>query len=149
MPEHDYTGQMKTAIERIISDDAPEDFEEQWSFLENLLGNLPVRGFYAVNDDDYVNVAILTDKSIIDVEVSEDTVRPVNISITPINSIAEVRFTRGPVQTIADSKDSQLTVVLSSIGATDTGQYWWAEDDDEEKRLTRFGAALMQVINRS
>jgi hypothetical protein len=149
MPERDYTEQMKTAIERIVSDDAPEDFEEQWSFVENLLGDLSVRGFYAVNDDDYVNVAILTDKSIIDVEVSEDTVRPVNISITLINSIAEVRFSRGPIQTIADSEDSQLTVVLSLIGATDTGQYWWAEDDDEERRLTRFGAALMQVINRS
>ena len=149
MPERDYTGQMKTAIQRIILGDAPEDFEEQWSFVENLLGDLPVRGFYSVNDDDYVNVAILTDKSIIDVEVSEDTVGQVNVSIILINSIAEVSFIRGPIQTIADSADSQLTVVLSLIGATGTGQYWWAEDDEEEKRLTRFGAALMQVINRS
>ncbi len=149
MPEADYREQMASAIARIIAEDGPEDFQEQWGFVEELLGNLPVRGFYIVYDDSYVNLAILTNKSIIDVEVSDDDERLTDISVTLINSIAEVHFQRGPVQTIPDSSDSQLTLVLSLIGATDTSQYWWAEDDEEERRLTRFGANLMKVINES
>ena len=147
MPSGDYTKQMLAAVERAIEENELEAFEEYWDLAKELVDDLPIRAFYVVADDGYGNVAIITDRSIIDIEADDDDDDLGYISVTTIESIAKVHFRAGPVPTLPDSEDAQLTIILSITGATGSGPYWIAETDDECKHLTRFGAALMGAIN--
>ena len=108
---------------------------------------MPVRVFYLAADEGYGNLAIITDRSFIDIEADDDDDDLGYISVTTIESIAKVHFRAGPVPTLPNSEDAQLTIILSIVGATGSGPYWIAETDAEYKRLTRFGAALMSAIN--
>ena len=147
MPGSDYTKQMETVVKRIIEENELEAFEEYWELSRELIAELPVRAFYLAADDGYGNLAIVTDRSIIDIEADDDDDDLGYISVTTVESIAKVHFRAGPVQTIPNSEDAQLTIILSITGATGSGPYWIAETDSELKHLTRFGAALMTVIN--
>ena len=147
MPGSDYTKQMETVVKRIIEENELEAFEEYWELSRELIAELPVRAFYLAADDGYGNLAIVTDRSIIDIEADDDDDDLGYISVTTVESIAKVHFRAGPVQTIPNSEDAQLTIILSITGATGSGPYWIAETDAELKHLTRFGAALMTVIN--
>lgn len=147
MPSHDYTELMETVVKRAIEENGLEAFEKYWDLSRELTKGLPVRAFYVVTDEDYGNLAILTDRSIIDIEADDDDDSIGYISVTAIESIAKVHFRAGPVQTIPNSEDAQLTMVLSMMGATGTGPYWIAETDAELEHLTRFGAALMRAIH--
>lgn len=144
---NDYTERMKTVVERSIEENELEAFEGYWDLCQELIAGLPVRAFYLAADDGYGNLAIVTDGSIIDIEADDDDDDLGYISVTKIESIAKVHFRAGPVQTIPNSEDAQLTIILSIAGATGSGPYWIAETDGEYKHLTRFGAALMNAIN--
>ena len=147
MPGSDYTKQMATVVERTIEENELEAFEEYWELSRELIDGLPVRAFYLAADEGYGNLAIITDRSIIDIEADDDDDDFGYVSVTTIESIAKVHFRAGPVPTLPDSQDAQLTIILSITGATGSGPYWIAETDAEYKRLTRFGAALMSAIN--
>lgn len=147
MSSRDYTEQMETVVKRIIEENELEAFEEYWDLSRDLIAGLPVRAFYVIADEGYGNLAIITDRSIIDIEADDDDDDLGYISVTTIESIAKVHFRAGPVQTIPNSDDAQLTIILSLTGATGSGPYWIAETDAEYKRLKRFGAALMSAIN--
>ena len=147
MPSSDYTEQMESVVGRTIKENELAAFEEYWDLSKELIAGLPVRAFYVVADEGYGNLAIITDRSIIDIEADDDDNDLGYISVTTIESIAKVHFRAGPVHTIPNSEDSQLTIILSMIGATGTGPYWIAETDTECKHLKRFGAALMSAIN--
>ena len=148
MPSNDYAKQMETVVERTIEENELEAFEEYWKLSRELIAGLPVRAFYLAADEGYGNLAIITDRSIIDVEADDDDHEFGYISVTAIESIAKVHFRAGPVPTLPDSEDAQLTIILSITGATGSGPYWIAETDVEYKHLMRFGAALMSAINR-
>ena len=147
MPGQDSTNRMKSVVGKIIAENELEAFAEYWDLAEELLEGLPVRAFYVVDDDGYANLVILTDQSIIDIEADDDDENLGYITVTAIKSIGKVHFRAGPIQTIPNSEKAQLTIVLSMIGATDTGPYWIAETDAEYEHLTRFGKALMLAIN--
>ena len=147
MPSSDYTKQMAAVVERTIEENQLEAFEEYWELSRELIDGLPVRAFYLAADEGYGNLAIITDRSIIDIEADDDDDDFGYVSVTTIESIAKVHFRAGPVPTLPDSEDAQLTIILSIAGATGSGPYWIAETDAEYKRLTRFGAALMSAIN--
>lgn len=147
MPTNDYTEQMKAVVERSIEENELEAFEEYWDLAKELVEALPIRAFYVVADEGYGNLAIITDRSIIDIEADDDDDDLGYISVTTIESIGKVHFRTGPVPTLPDSEDAQLTIILSITGATGSGPYWIAETDAECKHLKRFGAALMGAIN--
>ena len=147
MPGSDYTKQMETVVERTIEENELEAFAEYWGLSKELIAGLPVRAFYLAADEGYGNLAIITDRSIIDIEADDDDDDLGYISLTTIESIAKVHFRAGPVQTVPNSEDAQLTIILSIAGATGSGPYWIAETDAEYKHLTRFGAALTSAIN--
>ncbi len=149
MPLQDQTKQMESVVTRLLAEIESEQLEDHWELAKQLLGDLPVRAFYAVNGDGYINVAILTDKAIIDVEASDEGPESNDIDVILIRSIGGVSMRPGSVQTLPDTEDSQLTLVLSLIGATDAGSYWFAEDAKEKARLARFGQALMEVMNQA
>ena len=147
MPERDYTKDMESVIEGILAKTESDEFEERWGLAKKLLGDAPVRAFYAFHDGSYVNLAILTDKSIMDIEADDEDEPAKKIAITLINSIGEIHFHPGPVQTLSGTADSQLTLVLLTMGESGVNRYWFAESDLDERHLTRFGQALMKVIN--
>ena len=147
MPSRDYTEQMVTVVERIIEENGLEALGEYCELGKELIAGLPVRAFYVAADEGSGNLACITDRSIIDIEADDDDDDLGYISVTTIESIAKVHFRAGPVQTIPNSEDAQLTIILSMIGAAGTGPYWIAETEAEYKHLTRFGAALMNAID--
>ena len=147
MPGSDYTKQMETVVERTIEENELEAFEEYWDLSKELIAGLPVRAFYLAADEGYGNLAIITDRSIIDIEADDDDDDLGYISVTTVESIAKVHFRAGPVPTLPNSEDAQLTIILSLAGATGSGPYWIAETDAEYQHLKRFGAALMGAIN--
>ena len=147
MPANDYTSRLKALVGNIIAENELVAFQEYWNLGQELIAGLPVRAFYAINDDGYANLAILTDKAIIDIEADDEDETAGDITVITIKAVAEVYFRAGPVQTIPNSEESRLTLVLSMIGATDTGRYWIAETDAECQHLTRFGKALTNAIN--
>ncbi len=147
MADHDYTNQMNSVVGEIIAENEVEGFEEYWNLVKELIAGLSVRAFYARTKDKYANLAVLTDQSIIDIEADDDDADPGYITVTLIKAIREVDFRTGPVRTLPNSSESQLTMVLSMIGATDTGSYWIAVTDEEREHLTRLGKALLKAIN--
>ena len=149
MPDYDDTSQLETVVERILGENDLEAFAEYWALGRILLDASPVRAFYVCAEGSYVNLSILTDKSIIDIETDENDENPGDLTVIVIKAIAEAHFRTGPVQTIPDSDESQLTLVLSMLGATEAGPYWTAETDAERKHLTHFGKVLMTAINES
>lgn len=149
MPSHDDTGKMKTTVERILAENELETFAEYWDLGKELIEGLPVWAFYVFTEGSYANLAVITDKLIVDIVTDEDDETLSDLTVIVMQSIAEVHFRTGPVGTIPDSDESQLTLVLSMVGATDTGPYWTAETDAERKHLTRFGKALMNAVNES
>lgn len=149
MTLQDQTKQMESVVTRLLAEIESEQLEEHWKLAKQLLGELPVRAFYAVNDDGYINVAILTDKAIIDIEADDDVPESNDIDVILIRSIGRVSMRPGSVQTLPATEDSQLTLVLSLIGATDVGSYWFAGDEREKARLARFGQALIEVMNEA
>lgn len=148
MEPRDYTDLMSSLVKRTIEEEELEEFNKYWNLGCELVAGLPVRAFYLVSDEGYANLAILTDHSIVDIESDEDDQDLAYISVTTIQSIAKVHFRAGSVQTVPDSEDARLTVVLSMIGATGTGPHWFAETDGERQHLTRFGAAIIKAINK-
>ena len=149
MPSHDDTGKMKTTVERILAENELETFAEYWDLGKELIEGLPVWAFYVFTEGGYANLAVITDKLIVDIVTDEDDETLSDLTVIVMQSIAEVHFRTGPVGTIPDSDESQLTLVLSMVGATDTGPYWTAETDAERKHLTRFGKVLMNAVNES
>ena len=149
MPSRDDTSKLETIVERIFEENDLEAFAEYRDLSRELLEGLPVRAFYVCAEDSYVNLAILTDKLIIDIETDENDDNPGDLTVIVIKSIAEVHFRTGPVQTVPDSDGAQLTLLLSMIGATDAGPYWIAETDTEREHLARFGKALLNAVNAS
>ena len=149
MTDRDDTAKLLKAVERILEEDDLEGFAECWSLGRELLEGLPVRAFYACNEDSYANLAILADGLIVDIETEEDDDSPVNLTVISLKAVAEIHFHEGPVHTIPDSEDAQLTLVLSMVGATDAGPYWIAETNAEREHLVRFGKALLKTVNAS
>ena len=143
----DYTDQMNSLVTRTIVEDELTELKKYWTLGSELVAGLPVRAFYLVSDEGYANLAILTDRSIVDIESDEEDLSAGYISVTTIQSIARVHFRAGSVQTVPNSEDAKLTVVLSMIGATGSGPYWIAETDSELRHLSIFGAALVNAIN--
>ena len=148
MESRDYTDRMCSLVNRTAEEEGLQQFKRYWNLGYELVAGLPVRAFYLVSDEGYANLAILTDLSIIDIEADDDDHDLAYISVTTIQSIAKVHFRAGSVQTVPNSEDAQLTIVLSMIGTTGTGPYWFAETDDERRHLTRFGVAIMKAINK-
>ncbi len=149
MPSRDDTKQLETIVERILEENDLEAFAEYWGLGRELMDGLPVRAFYVCAEGSYVNLAVLTDKLIIDIVTDEDDETLGDLTVIVMTSIAEVHFHAGPVRTIPDSHEAQLTLVLSTVGATDAGPYWIAETDAERKHLTRFGKALLNAVPAS
>lgn len=149
MPDHDDTKKLENMVERILQENDLEAFAEYWDLGRELMEGLPVRAFYACSEGSYANLAILTDGLIIDIETEEDDDSPDDLTVISLKSIAEVHFHEGPVHTIPDSEEAQLTLVLSMIGATDIGPYWIAETNAEREHLVRFGKALVKAVNAS
>ena len=135
MQTRDYTDQLNSLVNRTIVEDELQELKRYWGLGSDLVAGLPVRAFYLVSDEGYANLAILTDQSIVDIEADDEDHSVGYISVTTIQSIARVHFRAGPVQTVPNSEDAQLTIVLSMAGATGTGPYWIAETDSERKRL--------------
>ena len=148
MPSRDYSEQMQSVVKRTIEENELAAFEKYWDLSKELIEGLPVRAFYLVTGEGYGNLAVLTDQSIIDIEADDDDDTVGYISTITVKSIARVHFRPGPVQTIPNTEDAQLTIVLSMIGAAGTGPYWFAETDSEARHLTRFGVVLVHVINK-
>ena len=149
MPAHDVSEHLETVVERILEENDLESFAEYWDLGMELLKGSPVRAFYVFAGGSYVNLAILTDWLVVDIETDEDDENPGDLTVIVIKSIAAVHFRTGPVRTIPDSEEAQLTLFASMVGATDAGPYWIAETDGERKHLTRFGKALLNAVNAS
>ena len=124
MPSSDYTERMETVVKRKIEEHELEAFEEYWELSKELIAGLPVRAFYLAADEGYGNLAIITDRAIIDIEADDDDDDLGYISVTTIESIAKVHFRAGPVPTIPNSEDAQLTIISqlpAPPGAARTG----------------------------
>ena len=149
MPTHDYVEQLETVVESILVENDMEMFAVYWKLGKELIEGLPVRAFYTRTEGSHANLAILTDKLVVDIEKNDDDQNPGGIGIGVIKSIATVYFRAGPVQTIPNSETSQLTVFTLMIGAAEAGPYWIAKTDSERENLTRFGKALLNAVNAS
>lgn len=149
MADRDDTAKLLKATERILEKNDLEAFAECWALARELMDGLPVLAFYARPEDSYANLAILADGLIIDIETEEDDDSPDDLTVISVKAVAEVHFHTGPVHTIPDSEEAQLTLVLSMVGATDLGPYWIAETDAEREHLVRFGKALLNAVNAS
>ena len=149
MADRDDTAKLFKAVERILEEGDLEVFAECWNLGRELLEGLPVRAFYACSEDSYANLVILTDGLIIDIEAEEDDDSPTDLAVISLKPVAEIHFHEGPVHTIPDSEDAQLTLVLLMVGATDAGPYWTAGTNAEREHLVRFGKALLNAVNGS
>ena len=149
MADRDDTAKLLKAVERILAENELEAFEDCWKLGGELIEGMLVRAFYACSEDSYANLAVLTDGLIVDIESEEDDDSPGHVTVISVKSIAEVHFHEGPVHTIPDSEEAQLTVVLSMVGATDAGPYWTAETNAEREHLLRFAKALLSTVNAS
>ena len=96
----DYTDQMNSLVTRTIVEDELTELKKYWTLGSELVAGLPVRAFYLVSDEGYANLAILTDRSIVDIESDEEDLSAGYISVTTIQSIAKVHFRAGSVQTV-------------------------------------------------
>ena len=155
MAERDDTEKLLKAVERILEENELEAFAECWNLGKELIEGLPVRAFYVCNDGSYANLAVLTDGLIIDIETEEDDDNLGDLTVISIKSIAEVHFREGPVHTIPDSEEAQLTLVLSMVGATDAGPYWIAESlfhkssgGDFRRHTWSLARATLRIMNR-
>ena len=149
MPPQDFSEQLETTVASILEENGRQAFAEYWNIGKELIKGLPVQSFYARAEGGFVNLVILAGRSIVDIETNENDENPGILSVTVIKSVAKAHFRAGPVQTIPESEKSQLTLILSIVGGTDTGSYWIAETDTERKQLTHFGHFLMNAINES
>lgn len=147
MSSDDDISKVKSLVKRILEENHLETFAEYWDLCRELVEGLPVRAFYVYIDGSYANLAILTDKMIVDIVADEDDETLDDLAVIAMKSIAEVHFRTGAMETLPDSEEAQLVLVLSMVGATDTGPYWVAETDAEREHLTRFGKALMNAVN--
>ena len=149
MADRDNTRQLKTAVDRLLKQNELPAFAEHWDLARELTEGFSVQAFYLHTEDSYANLAVVTDKLIVDIATDEDDDAVDDLSVVAVRAVAEAHFHAGPVQTIPDSEGAQLTLVLSMVGATDAGPYWIAETDVEREHLVRFGKALLNAINAS
>lgn len=146
MAAHGYAIQLEKAAQSILDNTNVRSFAENWNLGRELLNEAPVRAFYARTEGSYANLAILTDKLVIDIEENEDDESPGGVGIAVIRSIGTVYFRSGPIITIPGSETSQLTVVTMMTGAAEANPYWVAKTGKEREDLTRFGKALLNAV---
>ncbi len=146
MAGQDYSEQLKSVVTNILNEDDLDAFDEYWQLSQLILGDTAIRRFYVRTDDGYANVAILTDRLIVDVEGEEDEESTGSLTFNPISVIESVRFHEGSIETIPESTDAQLVLFVSVLGATDVGPYWLAYTDEESKYLSLFGKALVEAV---
>ena len=149
MPPQDFSEQLETTVASILEEYGRQAFAQYWNIGKELMKGLPIQSFYLRAEGSFVNLVILAGRLIVDIETNENDENTGILSVTVVKSVAKAHFCAGPVQTIPESENSQLTLILSNFGGTDTGSYWIAETDAERKHLMHFGHSLMNVVNES
>ena len=132
-------------------------FHHYWELSRDVIGELPVRKFYVHHGQsydrlNYLNVAILADRFVIDIEGAVRTSRygyGVNdqggFVITPLKSIEAIEFHVGRLSTIQESSNAKIILIASILGDSAMGKYWIADTDEEYQYLVQFGKSLMEL----
>lgn len=134
-------------VNDILSNEGIEDFYKYWSIAQEIINGLTILSFYCRLETNYVNLAILTDKSIIDIEKKNDQSNSGHVIVTAIDHISDVVILTTPIETLPVSRGSHLTVIASKVGETTIGPYWIAESEKEYESLVQFGKAVTNVIH--
>ena len=134
-------------VNDILSNEGIKDFYKYWSIAQEIINGLTILSFYCRLETNYVNLAILTDKSIIDIEKKNDQSNSGHVIVTAIDHISDVVILTTPIETIPVSRGSHLTVIASKVGETTIGPYWIAESEKEYESLVQFGKAVTNVIH--
>lgn len=137
----------EVVVEDILSNEGIKDFLKYWSIAKEIISELAIRSFYCRLETNYVNLAILTDKSIVDIEKKNDQSNSGHVIVTAVDHISDVVILTTPIETIPVSRGSHLTVIASKVGETTIGPYWIAESEKEYEDLVQFAKAVTTVIH--
>ena len=148
MSGQDLTEQLHKAVDSIVVEHDLEVLEEYWELAKHTLTGHPVRRFYARGEEDYANVAILTDGVVADIE-GDDTEDEGFLTVYRISSLSRVGFYKEQVPTVPDSDDAELVVTVHITGISDLELYWIAKTEPEAEHLLEFGRALVAQLGDS
>lgn len=169
MPDRDNSHPLVSMIEGLLDEYSGGDFREYWQLSREVAGALPIRRFYIHTKRsnsglgfapilNRLNVAILSDETVIDIEGNVKTASGVsysnpnesgNLLITPLRSIESIEFHEGRIPTLQESSNAKLILIANILGRDDIGTYWIAETDDEYNYLVKFGKALTEAVTQA
>ncbi len=159
MEPQDISKSLLRVVEDICAEYDAGQFHDYWEMCLPLFKDSAVRSFYVHMDDsddepEIMNVAFLTDSTVVDVEGGLAQKGYVSyppsdeygqLSVTSLRSISSVEFHMGGISTIEDTFNAKLVVWIELLGSERIGRYWVAETDEEYKHLVNFGRALVEA----
>ena len=142
MPNNQTERSLVSSVEEILCDYGLGDFHHYWEIGRQIIDAPPVNAFYIHRSDSAdsdestaftVNVAVLTGVSVVDIEgdvtrqpypYTDSTAVSNNVSILPLRAISAVEFHRGPIQTLPESSNAKLVLLVEISGNNRIGRYW-------------------------
>ena len=170
MADRDNSSVLVSKIDGILDEYDEGDFHDYWELSGDVTEDLSVRKFYIHSSNQgqsfysspptrsRLNVAILTDNSIVDIEGSLNkpgysyyvsSNESGSLQVTPLRSIESIEFHMGPIQTLRESSKAKLVLLAHIVGDAGIGRYWIAETEAEYGHLARFGEALIEAVAKS
>ena len=162
MPNNQSERSVISSVGEILRDYNLGNFHHHWEIGRKIIGASPVNAFYihrvdsSGNDESTalaLNVAVLTGVSVVDIEGDvtrqpnlESATESSNVSILPLRAISAVEFHMGPIQTLRESANAKLVLLVEISGNNRIGRYWVADSDDEYENLLMFGKDLADAV---
>ena len=148
MSRQDLTEQLHEAVDSILRKHDADVFEGYWELAKRALTGHPVRQFYIRVEEDYGNVAVLTDDAVADIEGDDKNERG-HFGFHRISALSDVELYKERVPTIPDSDGAELVIVVNTMSSTAFGLYWVAKTEQESEYLLEFGRALVALLGGS
>lgn len=139
--------QLNDIVDSILEDGENETFASYWELARQMLGNEPVRRFYAVAELTHANVAIITETLLVDIS-GDDEDEDGNLSIQRLNALSSVELIQGPVEDVSGSEEALLVLLSYVAGSEVVDLHWMAFSEEEEKHLLLFAKELVESISR-
>ena len=150
MTAGNYSDQVETVVANIVRQYDPEGFSDSWELCQKVLDGSAVRRFYVTAELGYANIAIMTDKLLLDIEGDdEDRTTSPGLTVRRLNAISGIDIFEGPVQNVPDTEDAQLVVLAYVAGSEVVDMHWIAYTDEEKDYLLNFGQSLIRAIAKA
>lgn len=133
-------------IRRHCRDQSLDELPRYWDMARRLLGDALIKSAFVKLQEDYGNVAVLTEDFLVDIE-GDDEQETGFVTFYHVGQFDTWSLLWGPLDELDESDKNTLVLTMSSASEGEViGPYWTASDEDLHKRLIEFATAVRESI---